>query len=791
MAKKPKSKPQNYYLNERHQLTPVAKSGGGGAPKFGDIDWGKKAEQIGTSITRLTKDIEKSNDPLKEDRFFAIAIPEIAVPKLSTDKKKAPAGTYSELTDYSSAHSKVLERLGLDLIDVSNQGTAIVHGKPEIFEQLQSRSSTLQNVGIREQARWSTIESFATIPMKFRLNPEWLATLASKELTDVVFELQPLINKVEANDIFQTVSDLLSSESNELLTGAGVDFSGRYWVRGKALPSSIKKIAKNYFSIQSIHHPLFSYFSAGKTKPTKQTAKSNEKIRGRKVIDKKMLPCVAVVDTGSPTDHLSLKDYRRGQFIAQGAFKRDTAEHGTGVASRVVYGDCKNMDELSEKAGECSFYDVVVADALSDRVDDKLVVPALTSVRGAAPDVRVFNLSFGSREPLSDMDDIVYRERLIELQELDNFAFANDAIIVVAAGNSNKGVIPETEYPNHYTDPRWRLGAWACGYNTLVCGSHVTKLSPDGLADLGHPSPFSRVGYGLNSAPVPSFSNGGGNCDATYNYYNGGGVFTYGSIGLIEEVVGTSHSAPILAREAAMAIYELRKYCPSGSEPSAVLVRACLATFAQKTTSDSNVKELCDRTLGYGETNHKRIVTPNRDSAIVMWQGVLESTRDLLRVRIPIPKDWLTDAKNAELRLCVCYDSPVNHAALKNWACRKIDITVKTEADNKAVRGGTNRAHQTYPLFFRNFNLTKICSKTQPAYDSWIIELKYQEISPYVAGNTFDPRQKVAVVAELIDLADDPVSPHSSLQALPFASELNLLAANRSRSIAPVIIQNR
>lgn len=787
MAKNNDFRVRNYFLNERHLLSPKPKSGGGGNPKFDDISWGRKAETISLSIKQVTAELQNSEDPLKDDRFFALVVPETEVKKLSTDRKKAPSGVFDEITDYSGDHSKSLERLGLDLLEVSSSGTAIIHGEPNIFEHLLSRSRSLESVGIREQAKWATINHFGLIPTSFRINFDWLNSLSTTEPSDVVFELQPLVNKVEANKTFRSINDLLNIEGAGKLISAGVDFSGRFWARGSSLPTAIRSVAEQYFSVQSIHAPLFSYFFN-----QNNSVNTNSSIapppQGANNLN---LPCVAVLDTGSPSDHSALSPFRRGQFIAQGAMKRESAEHGSHVATRIVFGDCTSYDQLAEQPGECSFYDVVVADALEDKVDDKLVVPALSSVRGAAPDVRVFNLSFGSRESLAEMNDIVYRERLIELEELDNFAFANDSIIVVAAGNSNFGVTPSVPYPNHHADPRWALGAWACGYNTLVCGSHVPTPTVDGTAGVGYPSPFSRIGLGINDAPVPSFSSSGGNCNDAYQYFVGGGVPVFGSAGFIEEQLGTSLASPLLAREAALMISALKQYCPSGSEPSAVLVRACLATFAKKTTDDPTVQTLYKRTLGFGQTNHLRIKMPIPNSAVLLWQGVLDSSRDILRVKIPVPKAWLTKATNPQLRLCVCYDTPVNHVAVKNWACRKVDITIRTEADSPAIRGGVYREHPNYPLFFRILNLNKAKLKNKATHDFWVMELRYEEISPYPPGNTFDPQQKVAVVAELEDLGENPTSAHSHLQALPYANELNLLSANGTRTQTPVMIRNR
>jgi hypothetical protein len=109
-------------------------------------------------------------------------------------------------------------------------------------------------------------------------------------------------------------------------------------------------------------------------------------------------------------------------------------------------------------------------------------------------------MSFDSTVPLDQMT-VKASEALRLVQDLDNFIYQNDILVVIAAGNSRPGLIPATPYPRHFNDPQWALGAWARSFNSLTCGSYVAGVSPGSVVtQVGWPSPFCRVGPGLNDS---------------------------------------------------------------------------------------------------------------------------------------------------------------------------------------------------------------------------------------------------------------------------------------------------
>ncbi len=124
--------------------------------------------------------------------MLAAPVPETK--KKSKDKKKAPTAL-SVRRRTLGLHGKVFDRLGLELLHVTDDGKAIVHAEHERLKQLLQRTSSLKDLGPREQARWANIDSFETIPLQLRVDGEWLQSLHREEASDVVFELQPVLTR--------------------------------------------------------------------------------------------------------------------------------------------------------------------------------------------------------------------------------------------------------------------------------------------------------------------------------------------------------------------------------------------------------------------------------------------------------------------------------------------------------------------------------------------------------------------------------------------------------------------
>jgi hypothetical protein len=77
--------------------------------------------------------------------------------------------------------------LGLDLVQVNRDGTAVVHAQADRLEQLQSSAAIIGRLGKREQSRWATIDLFDWVPSALRADPTWVNSLPERMPSDAIW----------------------------------------------------------------------------------------------------------------------------------------------------------------------------------------------------------------------------------------------------------------------------------------------------------------------------------------------------------------------------------------------------------------------------------------------------------------------------------------------------------------------------------------------------------------------------------------------------------------------------
>ena len=787
---RPREEPRTFYLNEVHELLGEAKSGGGALPKLAPVDWVAKGNRLVGALQTVHQKLSRSPDPTKEQRYFLLARPESGVVKESGDKKKAPSGTYVEPVNFAGPlHSRNLDRIGADVISVQDSGDALVHVTLEHFSRLQTLATELSVLGLREQSRWAPIMSFDIAGLDSRVDQEWLASLAHGSPAESVIELQPMLSRAEVDRVFRDIAARLQRKG-EALVAAGHDFSGRAWVRSQLTPETVRSLASKYFSVQSIHRRLYTE-AAGKPKRGKRT-QTIPQVHSQ---PPERMSVIGVLDGGVPDEHVELARYRRGTFNHPDCSPSPLGNHGSFVASRVVFGELDMEGGLETPVGSFRFLDVRVG-AIGNEIETKAVVDALRTCIDAYPDVRVFNLSFSDKQPIASYPQVERQARLTLTQDLDNLAFARDVCIVIAAGNTRAGQQPTPPYPDNYQDADWGLGHWACSFNSLTVGGYTRRAVAHGVAHYAFaPSPFCKVGPGILDAPKPDFSADAGDLDSGYAPSPGLGVWGCLANGDWVDRSGTSFAAPITARACASAIDALAKVCPQGSKPFGATVKAFLAITAETHPLPDRFRELARRTLGRGDASATRLTSPDGRSAVFVWQGVLSSTKETISLQLPVPQGWIHSAGRPTLTVSVSWDTPVNAALRDAYGCRLVHARLRPVADGRAKQPQRKPTAppRGYPLVVRRYDLKRILAlikkKAEPLPgDIWFLELVYEQIANYPAGMDFTPEQRVGVALELADESDSSVSPQEAVKALPISTSMTRLSSSPVPVRAPVVV---
>lgn len=773
-------KPKTFFLNERQELSTFAKEGFGRSARYDTADWPQRFAALGRSFRVAFAPQDDTIDPMAREHHFVAAVPAVGIRKFSESPRAAATqGRVSANPAFGGNESRLLGKLGLSLVSTLPGGRALVHVAAAGVARLGATIGQLPHAAEREQARWVNVDRFEPVSWTDRVDAEWLDTLDEDRPSSAIIRFQPILSRVEAQQLLRALNGLLDQRHTRLLK-ADRTFAGRYWCSAMLTRQIIQRVAHEFASVQSVHEPLVVPVSGPGTAKKVSAAMYGSAPTGTPPSGEAVnqMPSVAILDTGIPTQHPVLGPYRRNGFRSPDLddLRPYWGEHGTRVASCVVFGEVRDA-QVPPSAGSCLVVDAVVATD-PQRVDYELVTQALDALAGTAPDIRVFNLSFDS-ERIGAHSEVKRQEYLLKLQDLDNFAFERDVLLVVAAGNTPPGQVPEQAYPRHLDDERWSLGITARSFNGAVCGAYVRTPVPGGVGGQeGHPSPFTRVGPGQNDSPVPGFSAPGGDWAANYASAPGFGVWVCGNEGLWEDRCGTSYAAPLVAREAAFVFQELRRHCPQGVPPYAATVRAWMHLVARRPSLSTPYERLAMRTLGRGFPTATRLRSPSGHSAVFIWQTTLPGPGQVCRVQIPVPEGWLRTATEPRLDVVATWNTPVSAALTDSWAARKVQLRIRPFGGEKALRGG-GASSGAYPVIHRELDIGvgKLEEGEFPISDDlWTIEVEYEQIGAYALGRPTVDSQRVGVVVELYDAAETPVSPQAFIQSLPLAASMDRLS---------------
>ena len=447
---------------------------------------------------------------------------------------------------------------------------------------------------------------------------------------------------------------------------------------------------------------------------------------------------VAVIDTGiSPAcDGVSKAVVATLPHVPTGSI-RPHYEHGTFVASRILYGDGL---ETSLRSGAlrpaCPLVDVPVVgtDARGERLlpNEGHLASAIDSALASLPgSARVVNLSLGTNASATDG-----RVSLVA-QLLDAQARERDLLIVTTAGNIRDTRLLAT-YPQSHLLPIARIDPPGDSLLSVTVGSIAKFTDAEALSKARELSAFSRRGPGPLGGLKPDLVAHGGNCLANGNTSARIGVHGLAANGTSWECdYGTSFAAPLVSGMAA-ALFD------HYNNPSANMVRALLLHFADPVISPSIGVEP-EYLTGLGEPSLDAARWSRDHSAAFLHSGDLTaSSHSFLPFFVPSCLAAGSDAR-LEIKVTVVIDPPVSPDNHLEYAKSRVTVALRKPAEvghhSVSVSADTVEADKWSPI-------THLSKAFHRSYETgeWELQLRL-----WTRGVEPGFKQSFSAIIEVID----------------------------------------
>lgn len=391
-------------------------------------------------------------------------------------------------------------------------------------------------------------------------------------------------------------------------------------------------------------------------------------------------PAIAVLDTGVAVAHPFIAP-ALGEAISVPASIPDALDahgHGTMVSGLALYGDVEECIDRRLFVPQLRLYSSRILNDAGRFDNDRLIASQMRDSIEYFRDTygcRVFNLSLGDERQN-------YTDGLLSpwAATLDLLVRELQITIVVSAGNISK--LPRDfyrTYPDYLLTGAYRLIEPATGAIVLTVGSlaHSASLSdastrqsvalrPIALRD--QPSPFTRVGPGINGSIKPELCEYGGN--SAYDAIDRRDRRDIPELSVISfnkdylerlftTKAGTSFASPRVAFMAATL---------TGDFPaaSANLIRALLVSSAKVPVNSENLllpldPEATLRVCGYGQPQLDA-ARYSDDNRVVLFAESTLGVDNFHIYEVPMPDEFVGAAGKKRISITLAFDPPVRHS---------------------------------------------------------------------------------------------------------------------------------
>lgn len=373
-------------------------------------------------------------------------------------------------------------------------------------------------------------------------------------------------------------------------------------------------------------------------------------------------PLLGIIDSGIEPGHPILAPWveDRTSFVAD--YEADHS-HGSFVAGLAVHGRQLNNDHPGFPGKSTKLIDIRALPA--QRVSEKVILQNIIEAVEQYPDVRVWNLSFGTDTTCKDG---MFSEFGMAL---DGLSDKHDVQFVLASGNYQTAPLRAWPLKGDLGEAD-RICSPADSVRGLTVGSVAHQANANSRVRVGDPSPFSRRGPGPMYLPKPELVHYGGNCSGTGNYAQSG-VLSFDETGSVAEDIGTSFSCPLVASTVA----HIRMALP---EPSRNMVKALTIHSA---LLDANREPVPEELVykGFGiPGNVENALSCSTNSITLAFDTDLKQGLVFAKDNFPIP-DCMRNAQGKVVGtfiITLVYDPILDSKAGAEYCQTNVDVSLGT-----------------------------------------------------------------------------------------------------------------
>lgn len=487
-------------------------------------------------------------------------------------------------------------------------------------------------------------------------------------------------------------------------------------------------------------------------------------------------PRIGIIDGGVSE---GLADWTVGRWDTLADVDQDQ-DHGTFIGGLIVGGQAWNGPIVCPETDGAELIDIAVLPP-EDRFDSyypKGSADFFEEVSNAVQEcrarfgARVFNFSINVESPVAT--DRYSAEAI----KLDEIAEANDALIVISAGNLKNPNL-RAEWPAEPTDALTQLASMR-NDGLFIPAESVRNVSvgalnvPDVGSSIAHaPARYSRRGPGLRSGVKPDLSHYGGTGTSVRTM--GTGLFSIAPDGSCIDGCGTSYATPLVAKTAAL----LDQAIEGGVSRETLTALLIHGAALPEPLQHKLLRGVARHLAGFGVPAASAEILEAGDHQITLVFASRLYARQELRFNFSWPPSLvgLGGKCKGATKLTLVASPPLDSRYGAEFVRFNIDAHLRQEQEDGSWRGELQAAYLPY-------------EGDHPAYEAELIEhgLKWSPIKTYarVSKRGIGKSSNWRLVVDYLERAGETIPD----QGIPFTAILTIEDPDQDKPIFNEMRQN-